>query len=126
MKELKINDNGEDLNVSRWRNDSRGDQKENKSMSKSNSKGLDYSKYKCFIYHKNDHFKKDCPERETKSDQVYMVIASDKDGYKSVGALVVTSLQTTKSQVMYFSWSYHMFLKKEYFETSKLNEIGIV
>ena len=59
-------------------------------MSKSNSKGIDKSKYKSFISHKTNHFKKDCPNDEgNDSSFVQVAIASYDDSYESVGVLVV-------------------------------------
>jgi len=59
FKDLKVDDSGEGLNVSRGRNEHRGKGK-GKLRSKSRSKGFDKSKYKCFLCHKLGHFKKDC------------------------------------------------------------------
>lgn len=59
------------------------------------SRRFDKSMLKCFICENTVHFKKDCTKREKDSTQV--AIASDEDKYDSAGALVVSSLETTKS-----------------------------
>lgn len=56
MKQLKFDDNDEDLNVSKWMRGKSGNKNRKKCMPKSNSKGFDMSKYKCFICHKTGHF----------------------------------------------------------------------
>lgn len=53
-------------------------------------------------------------------------MALDEDGYESVCALVVSSLETEYSWVIDSSCSYHMCQRKEYFETLKLEQGGIV
>ena len=63
-----------------------------KSRSKSNSKGFDISKYKDFIYHKIGHFKKDFLDKaKWYSSSIKVMVASDEEGYESVGALDVRS-----------------------------------
>jgi hypothetical protein len=52
LRDLKVNDSGEGLSVSRGRYGSRGNH--------GNSKGCNKSKYKFFKFHKARHFKKDC------------------------------------------------------------------
>lgn len=54
------------------------------------------------------------------------MIALDEDDYVSVGTLVVSSLETEDSWVLDSGCSYHMCLRKEYFETLKLEKGGIV
>jgi len=53
-------------------------------------------------------------------------VASDEDGYESMGALVVTSWELEKSWVLDLGCSYHMCPRKEYFETLALKEGGVV
>ena len=97
FKDLKVDDGGEGLNVSRGRNEHRGKGK-GKSRSKSRSKGFEKSKYKCFLCHKQGHFKKDCLDKGGNgSPSVQVAVASDEDGYESAGALVVTSWEPKKS-----------------------------
>lgn len=85
------------------------------------------SSLKCFIYKKIDHFVKDCPRREENEEFVEIVVASDMDSsYASVGALVMSSLDTEKSWVIDLECSYHMCTKKQYFENLKLKECEVV
>ncbi|AES70358.1 hypothetical protein MTR_3g052160 [Medicago truncatula] len=51
LRDLKVDDSGEGLSVSRGRCGSRGNH--------GNSKGCNKSKYKCFKFHKTNLFKKD-------------------------------------------------------------------
>jgi len=91
FKDLKVDESGEGLNVARGRSGHRGKGKGN-SRSKSRSKGFDKSKYKCFLCHKQGHFKKDCPDKgDNCSPSVQVAVASNEDSYESAGALVVTS-----------------------------------
>jgi len=66
-KDLKFNDNGEDLSVSRGRGESRGNH--------GKSNGGDKSKYKCFNCHKINHFKRDYLELGDDGDYVKFVVA---------------------------------------------------
>ena len=119
---MKVDDSGEGLNVSRGRNEHRG-----KGKRKSRSKGFDKSKYKCFLCHKQGHFKKDCPDKgDNNSSSVQVAVASNEDGYESAGALAVTSWELEKSWVLDSRCSYHMCPRKEYFETLALKEGGVV
>lgn len=95
MNDLKFDDSDENLSVSMNEN-IRGDQKRKKFKSKSRSKYKDF-KLKWFTYHKIDHFKKAWPKRRNKSDYIRIVVISNEDCHKSVGALVVTNLNSKKS-----------------------------
>jgi len=66
FNDLKIDDIGECLSVSRRMTESGGKPK-SKSRSKSRSNEFDISKYKCFICHKVGHFKKDSLEKRVQS-----------------------------------------------------------
>jgi len=122
FKDLKVDEGGEGLNVARGRSEHRG-----KGKGKLRSKGFDKSKYRCFLYHKQGHFKKDCSDKGGNgSSSVQVVVASDEDGYESAGALVVTSWEPKKSWVLDSGCSYHMCPRKEYFETLTLKEGGVV
>jgi len=74
-KDLRSDENGEGLSVSRGSGGARGNQ--------GSSKGGNKAKYKCFKCHKFDHFKRDCPEDNDDSAQVM------SEEYEDVGALVV-------------------------------------
>ena len=125
---MKVDDSGEGLNVSRGRSENRGNRKVKNSRSKSRLKGGDNkTKYKCFICHNPGHFKKDCPERKCNgSGSSSVQIASEEEGYGSVGALTVTSWEPEKGWVLDSGCSYHICPRKEYFETLELKEGGVV
>ena len=71
-KDLKIEDSGEGLNVSRGGG-------EHKGMSK--SKRSDKSKLKCFNCQKISHFKRDRLERKFNEDSVQVVVFLGEDSY---------------------------------------------
>jgi len=73
-KDLRADENGEGLNVSRGNGGGRGNQ------GKSGFK----LKFKCFNCHKVGHFKKHCLENNGNSAQIVF------DGYEDVGALMVS------------------------------------
>lgn len=110
VRSKKIDDSGECLSVSKERNERRW-------MSK--SKRFDKSRIKCFICH-TSHFIRDCLENKGNHDYVQIIVASDKDSYGSVGAIVVTILEIVQCCIMYSNYSYHMCTRKEYFEILKL------
>jgi hypothetical protein len=73
-KDLRADENGEGLSVSRGNGGGRGNQR--KSGNKSN--------FKCFNCHKMGQFKKDCLENNGNSVKIV------SEGYEEVGALVVS------------------------------------
>lgn len=78
LKDFQVKDNGEDLKMSRGVSERRGNQYGNESWSNSKSKEFDKLKYKYFIFHKTCHFKKDCPEHESNSDFIHIMITFDR------------------------------------------------
>src|SRR4030065_2125670 len=127
FKDLRVDDGGEGLNASKGRSDHKGKGK-GRSKSRSRSRGFDKSKLKCFGCNKTDHFKKDCPNKGGNGggSSVQVAEASNDDGYESAGALAVTSWDPEKSWVLDSGCSYHICPRKEYFETLKLVEGGVV
>lgn len=78
-------------------------------MSNSKSKIFNNSKFKFFTFHKIGHFKKDNPKIGSKGNYVQITFVSNEGGYKNVGVLVITSLETKKIWVMdsgcsFFFW----------------------
>jgi len=74
-KDLRADENGEGLSVSRGNGDGRGN--------RGSSKGGNKAKYKCFKCHKFGHFKRDCSKDNDDSAQVV------SEEYEDAGALVV-------------------------------------
>lgn len=91
MTDLKFRDNGEGLSVSKGGSQSKW---------KVKFVGFDKSKLKFFICHKIIHLKKDWLEREDDEYFIQIVVTSYEDGYESVSALVMLSLEIEKSWVM--------------------------
>jgi len=128
FKELKVDDSGEGLNVSRWRSENRGNGKCKNSRSKSRSRGGgNETQYKCFICHNPGHFKKDCPERKGNGrGNPSVQIASEEEGYEMAEALTVTSWEPKKGWALDSGCSYHICPRKKYFEALELKEGGVV
>lgn len=82
-KDLRVDENGEGLNVSRGNGGGRGNR------GKSGNK----SRFKCFNCNKMGHFKKDCPEINGNSAQIV------SEGYEDAGALVVCCLEDEEGDV---------------------------
>jgi len=82
-KDLRADENGEGLSVSRGNGGGRGNR------GKSGNK----SKFKCFNCNKMGQFKKDCPEINGNSAQIV------SEGYEDAGALMVCCLEDEEGDV---------------------------
>lgn len=87
----------------------RSDKRNNKGKNRSRSKPK--GKLKCFLCHKEGHFKRNCPEQKKKKklnheDKGDASIASD--GYESADVLVAANCQTEAEWIMDFGCSFHM------------------
>ena len=99
------------------RNNTTKERKRDKSKSKSKNKNL-----KCFYYHKEGHFNRDCPDRKNKGKEGHgkngdAVVASEDEGYDSVGVLLASETQTNSKWILDSRCSYHMCPDQNLFTT---------
>ncbi|KAH9679155.1 hypothetical protein KPL71_026007 [Citrus sinensis] len=119
---------GEGL-TARGRTEKRETSKNKKKRSKSRQKNL-----KCFHYHKEGHFKKDCPEfknkknnaKEKSGDAAVASEFEESDGYDSAGVLIATDAQTKGNWVLDSGCSFHMCPNKNLFTNYETCDGGIV
>nr|CAN70013.1 hypothetical protein VITISV_017116 [Vitis vinifera] len=116
-QEESKDESGEGLNI-RGRYDKREKKCKNlKAKSKSNTK-----KFKCFICHKEGHFKKDCSDKrqntikKTVNEGDAAVIL---DGYDSAKVLNVAEMDSGKEWILDSGCSFHMCPIKAWFEDFK-------
>ncbi|RVW67898.1 Retrovirus-related Pol polyprotein from transposon TNT 1-94 [Vitis vinifera] len=115
---------GEGLNI-RGRYEKR-EKKGNNSNSRSKSKT---KKFKCFICHRERHFKKDCPDRRQNTVKKTMNegdAAVILDGYDSVEVLNVAEVDSSKEWILDSGCSFHMCPIKTWFENFKEADGGHV
>ncbi|CAJ2659183.1 unnamed protein product [Trifolium pratense] len=91
LRDLRVDDSAEGLNVTRDRSENDGRGKGKKYGSKSRPKGDSGGKFKCFHCQEPGHFKKDCPQRRGSGSSSVHVVVDEEEGYESAGALIVTS-----------------------------------
>ncbi|KZV56298.1 hypothetical protein F511_00295 [Dorcoceras hygrometricum] len=124
--ETKMESTGEGLNVRgrTYKRESRNE-KGGKHRSQSRTRG----KLKCFVCHKEGHFKKDCPDRrarnpERRKDPGDAAVVSD--GYESAEVLVVSRTNKQDCWVMDSGCSFHMCPIKSWFQNLVEEESGHV
>ncbi|MCI26826.1 cytochrome P450, partial [Trifolium medium] len=91
LRDLKVDDSGEGLNVERGRSENEVKGNGKKHGSKSRPKSDSGGKFKCYHCHELDHFKKDCPHRRGGGSSSAQIAVCEEEGYESAGALIVTS-----------------------------------
>lgn len=84
---------------------------------------------KCYICHKEGHFKRDCLERKYKQPDKYAEKGEASvvsDGYESAEVLVVSCQQSSTDWILDSGCSFHMCPIKSWFEDLKEQEEGMV
>ena len=99
-------ESGDGLNIRGRSEKEEKKDKNSKSRSKSKTK-----KFKCFIYHKEGHFKKDCPDKRQNTVKKTMNegdVAVILDGYDNVELLNVAEVDSSKEWILDSRSSFHM------------------
>ncbi|PNX58580.1 acylamino-acid-releasing enzyme [Trifolium pratense] len=91
LRDLRVDDGVEGLNVARGRSENEGKGKGSKYGFKSRPKGDGGGKFKCFHCQESGHFKKDCPQRRGNGSPLAQIAVDEEEGYESAEALIVTS-----------------------------------
>lgn len=69
---------------------------------------------------------KDFSEKRNNDVFIHITIAFNEDSYKIDDVLVVLSLETGEGYVLDLGCSYHICLRKQYFEILKLDQAGVI
>ncbi|RDY05565.1 putative mitochondrial protein, partial [Mucuna pruriens] len=123
---MKIDNSAKGLNVMRDQSE-KPNFKGNKHKLK--SKNQSQSNFKSFHYHKKRHLKENYHKRrnkESKKTQELCDAVIVIEGYNYAKVLVVSNTEIEKDWVMDSGCTYHICLRKDYFESINLNEAGVV
>ncbi|CAJ2654885.1 unnamed protein product [Trifolium pratense] len=81
LRDLRVDDSAEGLNVMRDRSENDGRGKGKKYGSKSRPKGDNGGRFRCFYCQDPGHFKKDCPRRRGSGSSSAHVAVDEEEGY---------------------------------------------